>query len=100
MILMFTLSMPNIGSWNGKWTGTGNTYCRFRTVTKAIGEELLKGKDNQYFHYDFGDGWSACITVNHVDGKTKQKFNRKSGGFCGYDWMINSILANGEILRN
>ena len=28
MILSFTLSMPNIGSWNGKWTGSKNLYAR------------------------------------------------------------------------
>ena len=26
MILSFELSMPNIGSWNGKWTGSERVY--------------------------------------------------------------------------
>lgn len=26
MLIQFTLSMPNVGSWNGKWSGRENLY--------------------------------------------------------------------------
>jgi hypothetical protein len=36
MTLLFTLSMPNRGSWNGRWSGENNFYGLFKTL------ELLK----------------------------------------------------------
>jgi hypothetical protein len=41
-------------------------------------------KDN-YFRYDFGDGWTACISVDVVDSKEANRVMKKSRGFCGYD---------------
>lgn len=37
MILEFKLSMPNIGSWNGKWSGEDEYFAKiitFRTKEK------------------------------------------------------------------
>jgi len=100
MILSFTLSMPNIGSWNGKWTGEGTLYARvinFGRSKKAdakANEILTKG----YYHYNFGDGWSAGISVKAVSSKEAAMIRRKSKGFYGYDWMIDSIRHNGKII--
>lgn len=96
MILSFTLSMPNVGSWNGKWSGASRLYAKvinFGRTKKAIAKanEIL---DIKYFHYNFGDGWSAGIKVTEVDAKEAAKIRRKSRGFYGYDWMITSIKDN------
>ena len=100
MKLCFTLTMPNVGSWNGKWSGEKNFYAKIvssgrskEAIVKA--EEILKKK---YFHYNFGDGWSAGITVKEVDAKEAAKITRKSKGFCGYGWMIQSIQDRGTII--
>ena len=99
MILAFTLSMPNIGSWNGKWTGINNLYARVINFGRGKeAEERAKqilGKG--YYHYNFGDGWSAGITVKQVDAKEANKIRRASQGFYGYDWMIRSIREKGII---
>lgn len=99
MILSFTLSMPNIGSWNGKWSGSNNLYARvvnFGSGKKAE-EKAKEILDKGYYHYNFGDGWSAGITVRKVDAKEANKIRRASQGFCGYDWMIRSIQDKGLI---
>ncbi len=93
MILAFTLSMPGVNSWNGKWSGEGRLYAKvinFGRTKKAIAKasEIL---DIGYFRYNFGDGWSAGVKVTEVDAKEAAKIRRNSKGFYGYDWMIESI---------
>ena len=92
-MLLFTLSMPNVGSWNGKWTGEGRTYCRSRKVSRDKEKEL----DGKSFYYDFGDGWCANVSVKKVYANEAGKAMRKSMGFCGYEWMINEIVTLGKI---
>ena len=93
----FVLSMPNRGSWNGGWSGEKNLYCKIKSFndTKKNQDRLSKLPGSYY--YNFGDGWGASINVEIVDGKTSSKLKRQSRGFCGYDWMIDSIISNGEI---
>lgn len=92
MKLAFILTMPNVGSWNGKWTGEDRVYCKTREVTTAKYHKLLENKN---FYYRWSDGWTAKIEVFPCSEKRKEI--RKSAGFCGYDWMIDSILTNGYI---
>lgn len=99
MTLSFELTMPNVGSWNGRWTGEGSKYYRHRKVSKAKGEEILGGKERQSWYYDFGDGWGASVSVIQVSATEKNKRERISKGFSGYDWMIDEILKYGRILE-
>lgn len=99
MWLCFRLSMPNVGSWNGKWTGEDNFYAvvkQFKTKKALLAAGLLK----PYYHYNFGDGWSAGISITEVDGKEVRNIRRNTMGFCGYEWMIDSIVKNGKILNS
>ena len=96
MILCFELSMPNVGSWNGKWTGEKNYYAKvinFGHTKKGI-EKAREILSKKYFNYNFGDGWSAGIYIREMNGKEAAKARRKSNGFCGYDWMVESIRDN------
>lgn len=97
MYLQFTLSMPSNNSWNGKWTGENIFYAvvrKFgRTSTEKAKEILTKG----YYSYNFGDGWRAAIDVKQIDSREAARVRKKSCGFCGYEWMINSIIEHGEI---
>lgn len=96
--LLFTLDMPNVGSWNGKWSGEGRLYARVRTIrSKADFPKAKKILDEGYFRYDFGDGWSMSVDVSEVDAKTKTKILKKTKGFCGYDWAIDSIMQYNDI---
>ena len=97
MILCFKLSMPNNGSWNGKWTGQGRPYLK---VVSFQGKRTEKAKAilaKGYFSYNFGDGWRAAIEVTKVEAKEASKLRRQSAGFCGYDWMVESIIDNLDI---
>lgn len=99
MLVCFKLSMPNKGSWNGKWSGEENLYAIIRQVPKKhktmpMIEELLK---NNHYSYSFGDGWVARIEITQVEAKEANKIRQKSQGFCGYEWMIDSLIKNGKI---
>ena len=99
MILSFELKMPNVGSWNGQWTGHGSKYYRHRNVSKHEAEKILAGKESNSWYYNFGDGWGASVSVEKVLAGEKNKRERISKGFGGYDWMIDEILKHGRILE-
>ena len=92
-MIIFTLSMPTRGSWNGRWSGEARVYARIFHNTD-VPKDII-GKD---FYYNWDDGWCACVSVTKVDSKEAAKIRKKSAGLCGYDWMIRSIIKNGEII--
>ena len=94
MLVKFSLSMPNVGSWDRKWSGEGRTYA----VVKNIHKNKCTLKDGDYFRYNFGDGWSAGVQVSIIDSSEAAKIRRKSAGFCGYEWMVESIIKHGKII--
>ena len=92
-MIAFILSMPNRGSWNGRWSQEDKLHVRIydqRLVPKAYW--------NKDFYYTWNDGWTACVKVRQVSAAEGRRFREKSSGFCGYDWMIQSILKNGKIV--
>ena len=99
MIIAFTLTMPGVGSWNGKWTGEGRLYCITKTFTGKKGtakaEKLLAEKS---WYYSWNDGWGASISAKHVDGQEAARMRKQSQGFYGYDWMVDSIIMYGKPL--
>lgn len=109
MKVSFQLTMPNKGSWNGKWTGEGKLYVCVRRYFKKTGYgevtadrilELLDGKDAKSFHYSWSDGWTACVTMRIVDARIGTKLQKQSSGFCNYEWMIDRILKYGKIISD
>ena len=100
MILKFTLSMPNNNSWDGKWSGENEFYARAINFgqSKKANEKARKILDDGYYYYNFGDGWGAGISVEEINSKQAAQVRRKSSGFCGYDWMIDSIKEFGKII--
>lgn len=100
MILCFELSMPQNNSWNGKWSGGGRYYAIVRNLgktKKAIEKAKSILKTKTYYHH-FGDGWVAGIQAREVDANEAAKCRRKSKGFWGYNWMVDSIIRDGEII--
>lgn len=91
-MIVFTLTMPNVGSWNGRWSGEDKIYARTMKNCKVPKEVIGKS-----FIHRWEDGWTACVSVEKVECREAQKIERKSDGFCGYDWMIESIIKYGEI---
>ena len=79
--------MPNVGSWNGKWTTRDQVHTVLVGSTKKDYE--LIGS----YRYDFGDGWSAQIKIREAEPK-----ERISGKFYGYEWMVHSIRKHGQII--
>ena len=99
MILVFILSMPENNAWNGKWSGGGKFYAKVENLgsSKRAVSEAGKILEGQPYDYDFGDGWTAMITVSEVDAKGAREARKASRGFCGYDWMVDSIIRHGKI---
>ncbi len=93
MKLAFTLSMPSVNSWNGKWSGEDRSHVIVKTLPESAAS-AIRGKS---FHYSFGDGWVAAVAVSEVDTAEAERLTKQSAGFCGYDWMIDSILTHGDI---
>ncbi|MEK6880186.1 MAG: hypothetical protein AABY22_11280, partial [Nanoarchaeota archaeon] len=95
--LCFELTMPNRGSWNGRWSGEGNYYAIIRKFSKGGKQKSLDILNQKSYYYRWDDGWSASISVREVLGKEITQIKRKSNGFCGYDWMVDSIIDKGKI---
>ena len=92
-MIVFELTMPGVGSWNGKWTGADKRYIRTRRECDVPKEVWDKS-----FYYRWDDGWKACVTVMKMPVKYAYTMEKQSSGFCGYDWMINSIIKYGKII--
>lgn len=93
-MIVFQLSMPTAASWNGKWSGEGRIYAR-----AWANRDVPKDVVGKQFHYRWDDGWVACITVTKMDSREARKLIAKSAGFYGYDWMIDSIVKHGKIIK-
>ena len=95
MILKAVLTMPNVGSWDGKWHKTVDEYSKEVKILKgAIPDETynkLKNGEEISGYYNFGDGWGANVTIKR---KNKEKV---SGNFSSYSWMIKTLLKDGFI---
>lgn len=99
MTLVFELSMPNRGSWNGRWSGEDRSYCIVKNFgsSKKSTERCRKLLDQGSWYYRWDDGWGARVSVKAVDATQARKCRKNSMGFCGYDWMVTSILTHGAI---
>ena len=99
-MIVFELSMPHKGSWNGKWSQEDKLHVIVKNE-KYIEDKILLYKvlEKGSFFYRWSDGWEAEIDVKQMKSYEANKLRKKSDGFCGYDWMVESILKYGEIRK-
>lgn len=93
MNVAFILTMPNVGSWNGKWTGDRDCYAVIRALKPKLANTIIA----RCFSYNFGDGWRAEVEVRAVDAAESKRLRKASRGFCDYEWMIDSIVSDAAI---
>lgn len=86
----FQLKMPRRSSWNGAWSGDKRNFSLVRELD-AEDAAKLGGKS---WTYRWSDGWIACVSARVV---IDRDLLAASDGFCGYGWMVDSILRYGEI---
>lgn len=91
----FRLSMPGNNAWNGRWSGEGRNYTKIRKLSDKRAAAMLGEKSEDSWGYAFGDGWFASVSARIVPKGERLK---KSDGFYGYEWMVDSIVWHGEIL--
>lgn len=96
-MIAFILTMPNNNSWNGRWSGDRDLFVIVKKIEKKLANELLEIEN---FRYRWDDGWTANIEIKEIDSKEANKLRKKSQGFRGYEWMINSIIENKKIIKN
>jgi hypothetical protein len=98
MLIAFELSMPRNNSWNGKWSGAEKRFVKVVSVGNSA-KTIAKYRAicGQRFSYNFGDGWCAAVSVSEVSAIEARNLRKQSAGFCGYDWMIESIRYDGAI---
>ena len=95
-MIVFELTMPNRGSWNGKWSGENSRHIRAKSEKSIPNIDKIINKD---FYYTWDDGWTACISTIKMSAKEARKLEKESSGFCGYDWMIDSIINYHKIIK-
>lgn len=88
----FILTMPGAASWNGRWSGEGRLYARVRRISQRRADEIVGSHG-----YSWSDGWRASVEVRIVDAAESRRLSKHTQGFCGYDWMVNSIIDIGYI---
>lgn len=92
--VLFTLTMPTCNSWNGRWSGEGVPYRKRMELKAETADKILA---DPYYRYRFSDGWVAGVVVEEITTAKQWKDARKTAGFAGYDWMINSIVEHQDI---
>lgn len=99
-MIAFLLSMPGVGSWNGRWSGEGRVYAKVVSLgrSKDAGAREAAIIDGSPYRYDFGDGWAASVSARLIEPSEARKLRRQTAGFCGYDWMVDEIVDKGRIL--
>jgi len=90
MRIAFKLSMPGVNSWDNRWSGEAKRY----VIVRSTKRDDIAGNS---YGYNFGDGWYACVRAEEVTANEAAMLRRKSDGFCGYEWMVDSIIIHGEI---
>ena len=98
MMLCFELTMPNRGSWNGRWSGENELHAIIKT-DREVGRKKIAELDGKAYYYRWDDGWTACVSCRKCDAKEATKIRKYNRGFRGYDWMVESILKYGEIKK-
>lgn len=91
-MIVFKLTMPKSGSWNGKWSGEGKLY----TLSKQ-NKQVPKKCWGKTYMYNWSDGWTVRVDAIWMPFHEAEKYTRKSEGFQGYDWMVDSIIKYNEI---
>lgn len=89
----FRLSMPSVGSWDGRWSGNGKNYTIVRSMTPAQTEAAGMTDGRGSWTHAWNDGWCARISGRVMEPGERRK---KSDGFCDYDWMVNHIIKFGH----
>lgn len=94
----FILTMPNVGSWNGKWSAADKVHAIVQSSSSRKWVERRESLIGDYFH-NWGDGWGANLEVKEVDALEAKRLRKVSAGFCGYDWMVENIVSFGATAR-
>lgn len=98
--VIFELTMPHAASWNNKWSGSESGHYIFKEYPPVAFEKKWKDKVIGEWYYRWDDGWEAKIKSRVISVEESRKLKRANSGFCGYNWMVDSILAAGRIMNS
>ena len=89
----FSLEMDKINSWDGNWSGQNSLH-----VVLRAGLDRYRMLREGVYYYQFDDGWRAKIEVRFTTFEDAYDLYKKSTGFCGLEWMVDSICNLGKIV--
>ncbi|MCW4048222.1 MAG: hypothetical protein NWE89_00665 [Candidatus Bathyarchaeota archaeon] len=91
--------MPGRNTWNGAWSGDGRLFAIIRRYKSQKAEKRARSiLERSAYSYSWTDGWRARVTVRQVNFADARRLRRESKGFCGYDWMVDSIESDQKII--
>lgn len=97
MLIFFELTIPKAGSWNGKWSDEDDFYAKVVSIRNLDTVQAIL--NHGCYYYRFGDGRVVRIVAGKVTPEEARIIRRKTKGFCECDWMIDSIIKHGKIIR-
>lgn len=98
-IICYELSMPGRNTWNGSWSGEGRLYAIIRRYKSQKAEKRAQSiLERSAYSYCWTDGWRVRVSVREVNFADARRLRRESKGFCGYDWMVDSIESDLKII--
>ena len=74
--IAFIITMPNVGSWNGRFSGANKLFCVIKKITAAKEKTRAQSLIGQDFYYNFGDGWGANVEVRQVSAEEAKKMKK------------------------
>jgi len=101
MYIMFRLTVSRFQ----KVPSDNCVYDKFYVIAKEFNSNSDKLKADiitfrKNFYYEFNNGLEVKISVIKLRCRVDFfKVKAESKGFCGYDWMVTSIIKNLKILQ-
>ena len=89
--LMFLRQLD--GSWvpaDDKFLATTRQFMSQGTACKFV--------EHGEYVFDMEDGRRAVITAQRINEAQRNRLVRESDGFCGCEWMVDSIVKHGKII--
>ena len=75
--IAFILSMPNVGSWDGKWSAAKDVHCIIKTLKNQDVDKLFDKMPRQErnFYYNFGIArvYFYNYIIQYIKGAAKSK---------------------------
>lgn len=99
MVLCFELTMPRHTEKDSKWEGKTRRRIKMLPAFSDKDKEWYAKLADKDWYYAFSDDRLVHIHTRIINKKEADYLRYYNNKFTEYDWMLDSILATGEILE-